>query len=179
MENNIALHRVIYLLRNGYLSIDDDGKIWRNAILNHGRWKAITPRRAENVGGKGYLRVTLDIGDAKLGSVMAHRVVWEWGIGPIPSDSQINHKDCDRKNNKLSNLEVVNQSENIRHSYATGIRPHPWSKATVWRGKPRVNQDDRNRVIEMREAGRLLREISAETRISITHIQRIIQQKGA
>lgn len=48
-----------------------------------------------------------------------HRVVYQAQIGELSSDMQINHKDGNPSNNHPSNLELVTQSENIRHSYRT------------------------------------------------------------
>ena len=38
-----------------------------------------------------------------------------------PGDLQVNHKDRDRHNNNLSNLEWVTASENVEHAIATGL----------------------------------------------------------
>ena len=46
----------------------------------------------------------------------AHRMIWEAFNGPIPYDLQINHKDLDRANNTLSNLELMTHEENINHA---------------------------------------------------------------
>lgn len=45
-----------------------------------------------------------------------HRVVWVWNNGAIPKDKEINHKDYNRANNKIENLEIVSHSENMQHS---------------------------------------------------------------
>lgn len=43
---------------------------------------------------------------------MEHRVIWCWIKGPIPTGMTITHKDCDKTNNAISNLEVVAQKKN-------------------------------------------------------------------
>ncbi len=137
--------------------------------------KEIEPRRAETVSGKGYLALALQMPDTKrLAKVMAHRLVWETAHGPIPEGMQINHKDLDKTNNRLSNLEVVTPAENIRHSYANG-RTIPWSVTTsgMWRGKPRVTDETKLAICAMRERGAFLSEIAKHFGISITHTQRI------
>lgn len=49
-----------------------------------------------------------------------HRCVWTWFNGDIPEGYEINHKDADRSNNHIENLEIVNHSENMRHAIKIG-----------------------------------------------------------
>ena len=46
-----------------------------------------------------------------------HRLVAEAFIGPCPEDKEVNHKDLNKSNNHISNLEYVTRSENIKHYY--------------------------------------------------------------
>lgn len=45
-----------------------------------------------------------------------HRMVWEAFNGRIENRLEINHKDLNRGNNKLDNLEVVTHQQNIQHA---------------------------------------------------------------
>lgn len=45
-----------------------------------------------------------------------HRLVWEAFNGPIPGRLEINHKDLDRTNNVLANLELTTHQQNIQHA---------------------------------------------------------------
>ena len=45
-----------------------------------------------------------------------HRVVWEAFNGPIQGRLEINHKDLNRANNHLSNLELATHQQNIQHA---------------------------------------------------------------
>jgi hypothetical protein len=45
-----------------------------------------------------------------------HRIVYEAFNGPIPQGLEINHKDGNRLNNRLSNLEAITKSENQYHA---------------------------------------------------------------
>lgn len=54
--------------------------------------------------------------------VRAHRFIWECLVGPIPEDKVLNHKDGDKTNNCLDNLECVTQQENTIHAFETGLR---------------------------------------------------------
>lgn len=53
-----------------------------------------------------------------------HRLVAEVWIGPIPEGMTVNHKDLDKFNNDVENLEIVTYSENIRHAYEAGAHDH-------------------------------------------------------
>lgn len=41
----------------------------------------------------------------------AHRYVWEKNFGEIPKDFHVHHKDGDKSNNKISNLELIDKRE--------------------------------------------------------------------
>jgi hypothetical protein len=76
-------------------------------------------RAGRALGGRnnGYLRVNLP-DPAEPGRrryVQAHRIVWIAANGPIPPGLEPNHKDLNRSNNRLSNLELVTHRENIAH----------------------------------------------------------------
>lgn len=54
-------------------------------------------------------------------TVYVHRLL---GFAFIPNPDNkplINHKDCDKLNNNLENLEWVTHSENMRHAYRAGV----------------------------------------------------------
>lgn len=174
IQHNQALAVALELLRAGRLSIDRQGRIWRHQITSHGQWRNVAKRRAENVGGKGYLRLTLQI-DGKLQGVGAHKVVWAWHRWPLASWLQINHKDLNKQNNRLRNLEPATQSQNILHSYANGRkRPHPWAHATEWRGKPRLTAEQREEIKRLRrETSLTLADIGACFGIKTSHTHRI------
>jgi len=53
---------------------------------------------------------------------MAHALVLEAFVGPRPPKHQCNHKDCNKKNNRLENLEWVTAIENVRHAQVHGLR---------------------------------------------------------
>jgi hypothetical protein len=158
---------------NGSIEVRDDGTVWR--LTSNG--KPIEPRRIESVCPKGYFRITLGIpGHAsRTKSVRTHRLVWTLANGPIPEGLQVNHKDHDKQNNRLGNLELTTQSENMRHSYTNPHRPRqrPWSKATHWRGKSRVSEETAEAVRQARKSGELLKTIAARFHLSTSHVHRI------
>lgn len=163
---------------DGVLRVDPEGRIWRCKILHRdGYYTNVKERRAEHVGGKGYLRVSLHVPiENRLAIVMAHCLVYEVLVGPIPSELQINHEDLDKKNNHPLNLKQMTGAENIQHSYANG-RIHPWTYATDWRGKPVVTDDIKAAIKARRSQGVILRLIADEFSLSTTHVHRICQEE--
>lgn len=62
----------------------------------------------------GYLQIGL-WKNRKYKTLRIHRLVVEAFIGPIPKGYEINHIDEDKKNNCLSNLEIVTRRQNMNH----------------------------------------------------------------
>lgn len=48
---------------------------------------------------------------------LVHRAVWEAFNGDIPNRLEVNHKDLDKTNNCLDNLELVTHQENLTHRF--------------------------------------------------------------
>ena len=70
--------------------------------------------------GIGYMKVKL-YHNGNRPKPYVHRLVAETYI-PNPSDkSSVNHKDGDKQNNTLSNLEWVSHQENMDHARETGL----------------------------------------------------------
>lgn len=69
----------------------------------------------------GYLRVTL-YRKRKCKRFGPHQLVMRAFVGPYPENKQINHKDGDKTNNCLENLEYVTPRENALHALKTGLR---------------------------------------------------------
>lgn len=77
------------------------------------------------LGERGYPRINL-LRNGKNKQVFVHRLVVESFIGSIPEGKFVNHKDGDKTNNNLHNLEIVTQKENVQHSLyvlGNGVKP--------------------------------------------------------
>lgn len=70
--------------------------------------------------GKGYLRVDL-CKNGKEKTFLVHRLVATAFIPNPDNKPQVNHIDGCKSNNYISNLEWCNSSENVSHSYRTGL----------------------------------------------------------
>lgn len=80
-----------------------------------------------NHGGKHYYQVALHK-DGKKKYMNVHRLVAEAFIPNPDGKSQVNHIDGNKQNNVVSNLEWVTPSENILHSFRTGLNSHSGEK---------------------------------------------------
>ena len=113
----------------GLYQVSDDGRVRR--ILNDGRTREIKNRDGV------YLTVSLSKRSIKK-TFNVHRLVAEHFLPRPPKATEVNHKDGNKHNNNLSNLEWVTQRENLHHAMdVLGINPF---------GKPprRVNCYDIN-----------------------------------
>ena len=68
----------------------------------------------------GYLRVVL-MKDSKYKHFSVHRIVAQLFIPNPENKPEVNHKDGNKQNNFVENLEWVTSKENIIHSYKTGL----------------------------------------------------------
>lgn len=76
--------------------------------------RGITLKDTSN-GWAGYRKVDIKFNNGRRISKTVHRLVYEAFNGPIPNGLVINHKDEDKTNNSLSNLEAMTRAENIRY----------------------------------------------------------------
>ncbi|AKU43400.1 HNH endonuclease [Bacillus phage Silence] len=64
---------------------------------------------------RGYMRINL-MKKSKLKQVFVHRLVAYAFIGEVKKGYEVNHKNGDKTNNRLENLEIITSSENTLHS---------------------------------------------------------------
>jgi hypothetical protein len=100
---------------------------------------------------EGYLRINAydDFGGST--TVRIHRwVALLFVENPNPLKfNQVNHKDGNKSNAHFSNLEWVDNSENQKHAYASGLQP---SRVGISNGRSLLNEAE---VIEMRRLSSL------------------------
>ena len=69
----------------------------------------------------GYLRVTLVCDDVKLRSFLVHRLVAMLYLSNPENKPEVNHKDGNKENNNVDNLEWVTREENQQHAFSNGL----------------------------------------------------------
>jgi hypothetical protein len=73
----------------------------------------------------GYCLAGIRMPDGQKRIVRLHRLVALAFLGPVPAGTEVNHKDGNKANNKVENLEYVTRSENLRHAYRLGLNRRP------------------------------------------------------
>lgn len=68
-----------------------------------------------------------------------HRLVAETFIDNPENKPEVNHKDSNRANNSVNNLEWVTKSENVQHSYICGNKKAPEGASN---GKAVLSEED-------------------------------------
>jgi hypothetical protein len=122
-----------------------------------------------NVNDYGYIRASLYDDDGRRRTPTVHRLIGNAFI-PNPNNLEtINHKDGNKLNNSIDNLEWMSRSDNLIHAYRTGIKPHPTRKLSV---------DQVHNVRQLWSTGKhSKKELSGKLNIGVTLIHQIIKRK--
>lgn len=92
--------------------ISTEGQVYSNVSK-----KLLKPQKNE----KGYLAVELRCNNKRKVKKI-HRLVAEAFLENPFSKTEINHKDGNKQNNAVENLEWSTRSENLKHAYSSGLR---------------------------------------------------------
>lgn len=105
--------RCKYELKFNYY-VTDDGRVWSERIQ-----KYLSPQYDKN----GYVKVQMRSTDDKSHRYSVHRLVLE-NFKPVQGMEklQVNHKDGNKLNNNLNNLEWTTCEENITHAIQNNLR---------------------------------------------------------
>lgn len=115
---------------------------------------------------KGYLYAMIQLSNGKQKNCRVHRLVAEHFLPNPDNLEEINHKDGNKDNNHVGNLEWCTRSHNVKHSYDTGLKqPHRWTaeerKQISERTKGHVVTHEQRNKISQALKGRKHPEVSA------------------
>ena len=96
----------------GRYEVSDKGNVWST----RGKGRMLRPCKKEN----GYLEVKLQA-EGKIVSMLVHRLVALAFIPNPDNKPHVNHKNGNKEDNSVPNLEWSTSQENIEHAFANGL----------------------------------------------------------
>lgn len=119
---------------DGKYRVSDDGRVesccvYGSNVGRRGEWRPLTLGKHNG----GYKRVQLWLTDAgRSDLLLVHRLVAEHFLPKIPGKDCVNHKDGNKHNNSVCNLEWCTRAENMYHAWETGLcKPKKLTPADV------------------------------------------------
>lgn len=153
----------------GIYAVSDQGRVKSYKVWHGTNERVLKP--AEN---QGYLRVSLSR-NGKQSHRYIHRLVADAFLGACPDRYEVNHKNGEKGDNWLENLEYCTRSENMCHAHSEldidTVRGERNGKSKLTKAK----------VLEIRRSYAMgsitLRELSADFCVSISQISLIVNRK--
>lgn len=105
----------------GLYDIDDIGNVY--SLERKGVQKERILKVRLNT--KGYVHVAL-YKDNKIHTFRVHRLVAETFLPNPENKPEVNHKDCNKLNNSVENLEWVTAKQNYNHAVDNGLKSKEW-----------------------------------------------------
>lgn len=103
-----------------------------------------------------------------------HRLVAEQFIANPKNKPEVNHKDGNKQNNYVSNLEWCTRQENNKHASDTGLNPHPIGSKNP---NAKLIEDDVIKIKELYNSGFRIYKIAQKYKVSWSTIKLIVTNK--
>lgn len=147
--------------------VSSDGRVVKPAMNHNGRtckYMQFQPF----IGNHGYFMIAVrNRMEGTRKKFLVHRMVVEAHLGSFEESLSVNHKDGNKLNNHIANLEMCTLAENTKHQWETGlIDTSSWSKLT--------KQD----VADIRARKEVSRVVALDYGITARYIRRIRQGRG-
>jgi len=149
--------------------INEEGTVRRIPSEYRRTFKILKPQQLKT----GYLRVNLYC-NGKYFHKSVHRLVLET-FRPTKKKFQVNHKDGNKLNNNLTNLEWVTSSQNLKHAFALGLKVMTKAEDCSW--SKLTNQDILDIRKRWKENVNNMAELAQLFKLNKTTIWEIIHRK--
>ena len=126
----------------------------------------------QNITKFGYARINLRKAKSReYKSYFVHRLVASHFLDNKNNLPEVNHIDCNRLNNRVSNLEWVSKEDNIRHSFIYGSASHKGLRNP----NAKLNEDDINAIKALHKTNKFYNtQIAKIFKVSSSTIDNII-----
>lgn len=158
----------------GLYEVSDMGRVRRTGPDAIGRFRYIGHILSPSKTGAGYLQHCFHQGAPKKPkNVTVHSLVATTFIGPRSEGYQVNHKDMDKTNNNVSNLEYLTPSENNLHAFANGYKSVRGSR----HGMAKLTEERVKEIRALAASGMMLKDIAPQFGVNRSMISRIVSRK--
>lgn len=153
---------------NEKYEVSDDGHV-RNS-----RTKRILKDRFD---ANGYVQAYLYSEEGKAKNYHTHRLVADAFLEKDPIRDQVNHRDGNKLNNSVDNLEWCTKSENTRHAYENGLIKANMKPAI--KAHTKIFEKDIPNIFRMRNNGTPIKEIASVYEVAPNTIYEILKRRNA
>ena len=161
---------------------------WPYEVSDNGRVRSVRSGRLvrPTLNHNGYEKVMFSVAKARK-TFRIHRLLAAAWLGPIPDGMHVNHKDGNKRNNVLDNLEIVSSADNERHAVENGLKASgsrngvntkPGNVARGARaGLAKLSEAEVLAIRELRRTGATLRSIASQFDVDQSLISQICSRK--
>jgi len=126
----------------------------------------------------GYVSVLLKSESGNRKRFYVHRLVVMAFLGDIPEGYVVNHKNHIRNDNRLENLEIITQYENVKHGVNAGHYANNGENSPRGDNSPhsKITEKDAIEIRERNKKGESYRKLSLEYGVSFAQIGNIVRR---
>lgn len=161
----------------GHYEVSNRGRVRSLDRMIPSRWGGEFLKKGRVLQGhndNGYRRVNL-CKDGSPSQHQVHRLVAAAFIGPCPEGCEVNHKNFDRSDNRVENLEYVTPAENVAHATRNG---HVGGKRGEKHYRARLSTEDVEEIKELVAAGNTQSDVAERFGVGQSHVSRIVNNKS-